>query len=235
MDGLPVGRFREEWIFAIALIVSCSLHALFLTRFALSSIRYSKKDRKQIEVVYTQVVPEKETAKEKQEPKEVRSLKQKKLQDSRLLLKKNPTGSPVLKDEKALSQDVKMTDKPASFDRIPVERRISVPPVKSGKINNPLYLNYYQLVRSRIKDQAYRNYTEYTSGEVYLTFVLLSDGTLKQLKLIEEKTSAEDNLRQIGMKSIRESNPFPAFPADLKYPELSFNVVISFEVREKEQ
>jgi len=34
------------------------------------------------------------------------------------------------------------------------------------------------------------------------------------------------------LRSIKDANPFPPFPKDLNYPELTFNVVISFEVNE---
>ena len=103
--------------------------------------------------------------------------------------------------------------------------------MKSEKINNPVYLDYYQIVRNKIKERAYRNYSRTDAGEVYLTFVLASDGSLKQIKLVDEKTSGGAYLKDVGLKSIRDSSPFPSFPRDLAYPELSFNVIISFEVK----
>ena len=83
-----------------------------------------------------------------------------------------------------------------------------------------------------IKKRAYANFSKVETGEVYMTFVVLSDGRLKQVQLIEEKTAAQDYLRQVSLKSVEECNPFPRFPPDLTYPELSFNVVISFELEE---
>ena len=62
--------------------------------------------------------------------------------------------------------------------------------------------------------------------------MLSSDGSLKEIKIINNKTVANDYLRNVGLRSIKESSPFPAFPFDLKYPELSFNIVISFEIHD---
>jgi len=115
-----------------------------------------------------------------------------------------------------------------------IERRVTVPLFKTDKITNPKYLSYNENVRQRIRQQAYSyvDHPEFDAGEVYLTFVLISDGSLKQTKVIEDKTAANPYLRTIGLRSIKEANPFPPFPKDLNYPELTFNVVISFEVKE---
>ena len=75
------------------------------------------------------------------------------------------------------------------------------------------------------------NYTKSDTGEVYLTFALSSDGALKQIKLIEGRTNATDYLRDIGLNSIQEASPFPPFPSDLSYPELTFNIAISFRFK----
>jgi len=103
-------------------------------------------------------------------------------------------------------------------------------PATETKIKNPTYLNYYQTVRETIRRSAFRNFTKMYSGEVYLTFTILSTGILEKINLIEDKCKADDYLKQIALKSLKESSPFPSFPEGLKYPELSFNVIISFEI-----
>ena len=121
---------------------------------------------------------------------------------------------------------------PEKVKGLNVNRKISVPALHSEKINTPAYANYYQVVRERIKQRAYLNYSQLVDGEVYLTFIVSADGNIGQVKIIEEKTSANEYLRNVVLKSVRESNPFPIFPKDLKYPELTFNVIISFQVSE---
>ncbi len=227
---IPLGNRLLLYTLGASLMV----HLMLLPKVPFVQLVKPKKDMKLIEVAYQQ--KKKVAAKEgndKSKNEEIKTLKKEKLTDDKVLLKKTATNSPVIKEVNKLSSQISLTNKPVQLDRLPVERRITIPPLKSEKINNPFYLNYYQLVRTKIRNEAYRNYVDSESGQVYLTFVLLADGTLKQLKLIEEKTSAQSNLRNIGLKSIRESNPFPPFPPDLKYPELSFNVEISFELKQK--
>ena len=115
-------------------------------------------------------------------------------------------------------------------DIIAVRKKISLPPVNLEKINNPSYISYYQIVREKIRRAAYQNYTRSEVGDVYLSFLILAQGSLKTVRLVEEKSSPSPYLREIALRSIKEASPFPNFPKELDYPELSFNVVISFEI-----
>jgi len=113
---------------------------------------------------------------------------------------------------------------------ISTKKKISMPPIDLDKINNPSYISYYQIVREKIRRAAYQNYTRAEIGDIYLSFLISSDGSLKAAKLVEEKSSPSAYLRETALRSIKEAAPFPAFPKELDYPELSFNVVISFEI-----
>lgn len=122
---------------------------------------------------------------------------------------------------------------PEKLKGIKVTREVSVPMLKSEKINTPSYVTYYQIVRDRIRDRAYSNYTKLSVGEVYITFVIKSDGALGPLQIMENRSTANDFLKEVGQKSVREAAPFPPFPPDLNYPELTFNVSISFQYHEE--
>lgn len=115
-------------------------------------------------------------------------------------------------------------------DIIAVKKKITLPPVEMDKINNPSYISYYQLVREKIRRAAYQNYSRAETGEVYLSFIISSGGSLKQVQLRQDKSSPDAYLRDIAQRSIKEASPFPSFPKELDYPQLSFNVVISFEI-----
>ncbi len=225
----------EDKIFTLALVISLLVHAACLIRLSHSGSHYLKKPLKPLEVTYYDLKPEK--TKKESPSAEPETIKEEKLgKNSKVLIKNDPDISPLIKDLAKLPLKGKLQDKqPLGLGKMRVERKITVPPLKSEKINNPVYLNYYDLVREKIKERAYMNYSKLDAGDVYLTFVLLSDGTLKQIRLIEEKSSTNDYLKNIGLRSIKEASPFPAFPKDLNYPELSFNVVISFEIKETTQ
>lgn len=115
-------------------------------------------------------------------------------------------------------------------DIIPIKKKISLPPVEMTKISNPSYISYYQLVRERIRRSAYQNYSRTETGEIFLSFVIAQDGSLRDVRLIEEKSTPSYYLRDIAARSIRAAAPFPPFPKELDYPQLSFNVIISFEI-----
>ena len=123
--------------------------------------------------------------------------------------------------------------KPERLKGVKVTKEVSVPMLKSDKINTLSYVTYYQIVRDRIRDRAYSNYTKLSMGEVYVTFVIRADGSLSGLQVLESKSTANEFLRNVGLKSVQEGAPFPSFPKDLSYPELTFNVAISFQYKEE--
>jgi len=122
--------------------------------------------------------------------------------------------------------------KPAfnSPDIMSIKKKITLPKIEMARINNPSYISYYQIVREKIRRSAYQNYTHNEIGEVYLSFIISDDGYVKDVRLIETKTSASDYLKKIALRSVRDASPFPNFPKELDYPRLSFNIIISFEI-----
>ena len=115
-------------------------------------------------------------------------------------------------------------------DIIAIKKKITLPPIDMDKINNPTYISYYQIVREKIKRSAYQNYTGSEIGEVTISFIISDDGYLKELRLIEDKSSPSSYLREIAIKSIKDASPFPNFPKELDYPRLTFNLAITFEI-----
>lgn len=115
-------------------------------------------------------------------------------------------------------------------DIIAIKKKITLPAVGIGKINSPSYLSYYQIVREKIRRAAYRNYNRNETGEVYITFVVSSEGYLKDVRLVEDKSLASTYLKEVASSSVTAASPFPNFPKELDYSQLSFNVVISFEI-----
>lgn len=115
-------------------------------------------------------------------------------------------------------------------DIIAIKKKITLPPIEINRINNPSYISYYQIVREKIKRAAYQNYTGREVGEITISFIISSDGFLKDLRLAQERSSSSEYLREIALKSVKDASPFPNFPKELDYPELSFNLAITFEI-----
>ena len=125
------------------------------------------------------------------------------------------------------------TPKPyATKDQPEPKKTISLPNVPGETFKSPEYKSYYQVIREKIRRQAYASYKNLEEGEVFLTFVLSSDGSVKDLMVNSKKTNAGAELTDIASRSVKEAAPFPEFPEKLqKNTQLSFNVIISFEFK----
>ncbi len=233
----------EDKFFRYAVIISLAVHIGFFTHFYITH-RTFEFWRKPVEMAYNIIHQEKapeakmpELEADKVEPvvmdKLVETVKQ-------LLDVDNAGKVPQPLKQDPLFQEPGVMDNVDMFERKPerlkgvkVTKEVSVPMLQSEKINTPSYITYYQIVRDRIRDRAYSNYTKLSMGEVFVTFVIKSDGALFALQVLDAKSSANEFLRDVGMRSVQEGAPFPPFPKDLTYPELTFNVSISFQYREE--
>ncbi len=110
------------------------------------------------------------------------------------------------------------------------KKKISLSQFESEKSHNQSYDTYYDFVREKIRRAAYQNHNRNEIGEIYLAFIIFSNGTLQDARIIEEKSSLNNYLRDVALRSIKDASPFPSFPQELDYPQLSFNVIISFAI-----
>jgi len=151
---------------------------------------------------------------------------------------KNRVPPPYVEKEDAFKGVNALTNKSPEFskptfsspDIMVIKRKIALPEIEMARINNPSYISYYQIVREKIRRSAYQNYTHNETGEVYISFIISNDGYIKDVHLIEAKTSASDYLKGVAYRSVKDASPFPDFPKELDYPQLSFNIIISFEI-----
>jgi|GEM_PF-924881 len=95
------------------------------------------------------------------------------------------------------------------------------------------YISYYRSVREKIRYYADKNYIKEGSasqGEVFLSFVVTSGGELLHIMIIDAKSAEDLLLRNLAINSIRDASPFPVFPEGMTQHQITFNVVISFEL-----
>ena len=94
---------------------------------------------------------------------------------------------------------------------------------------NSAYTNYYKIIREKIRSSTYKNYNLKKKGEVMLSFLILSDGSLKNIECTSNSIE-NTNLKKIALNSIQQSAPFPSFPSELKkYSQLKYNISIQFK------
>jgi hypothetical protein len=223
----------EERFFKYAILFSLVLHAAFFMRSYLLQEKVIEP-LEQIEVSYKFEAAK--PAVQEDFIEKVMAFEERPAE----VLKAPPVPQPLLSDAffeegMGLGDQFKMYERaPEKVKGLKLTKEVSVPMLRSEKINTPSYITYYQIVRDRIRDRAYENYTRLSMGEVYLTFVIQSSGELGDLQIMESRSQGNEFLRNVGLKSVQEAAPFPPFPQDLNYPELTFNVQISFQYREGE-
>jgi len=233
----------EKNLLTTSLILSFFAHLAMIGLLSLtqSPASFFKKPFKSIEVTYQNV----KALKKKREHIMVKNFKVvekpqvKHKQKVKVLSKKSNKLSVIedgIKDISKLSSKLMPSQK--KFSKITLKdlgRKITLTPLSATKITNPKYLSYNndmrQTISRNIKQRAYLyvNHADFETGKVYLTFVLASSGILKRVQIIDSKTSANNYLRLVAMRSIKESNPFPSFPEGFDYPEFTFNLLISFQ------
>lgn len=92
------------------------------------------------------------------------------------------------------------------------------------------YINYYGLLKDRIKARLQGNYKFYKGeGDVYLSFVLNEKGILLSYNIDRSRSSKDEVLLQITRASLVAVAPFPALPKSISAPETSFSITISFK------
>ena len=116
---------------------------------------------------------------------------------------------------------------------VDISKQIYIPKLGSEKITNPKYLSYKENVRQKILNQAYRyiDHPDFDSAEISLAFVMNSQGALKEVKIISDKSKGSEFMKNIALRCIKEAAPYGIFPPDLNYPELPYNITIVFEVK----
>ncbi|MFH1655548.1 MAG: TonB family protein [Candidatus Omnitrophota bacterium] len=216
--------FKEK-TFQIAFWVSILVHAVALYQLPQVNLTIHKSP-KELEVTYQQL-------------KNVRSdikLLTKKLEETKdekrdkIRVVKTPESQSSLFKDNFLVKKIQALQSKPKLAKVDMQKKKSITSTLESKMENPLYKNYYQKIREKIKKRAYKNYTKYEEGEVYLSFMITNDGNLKAVKIFKDKSSPNEFLQEITLMSVQDAAPYPKFPADLDFPELSFNVIISFEL-----
>ena len=222
---------REARLLATAILISSFVHLLILVGISSFRLPLLQKSKQPIHVSYK--VVQREIPKEAQYKEVKVEAKTEKAKIPVEILSKEfgqaqVFNQPSSKQSGILKLDKKATSKIETMD---IHRKVTIPILKSERITNPKYLGYNHDIEYKIKKGIYKylNHPKFISGKVCLTFVLLSSGVLKQAKIVEDKTEANDYLKAIILKTLQEASPFTPFPKDLNYPELPFSVTIVFE------
>jgi len=88
--------------------------------------------------------------------------------------------------------------------------------------------NYKETVRDKVKEYINTYSITSLSGEVYVEFSVLKDGTLKQEPKILKSTN--EDLKETVVACIKNASPFPPFPPEsVSDREKTFKILISYQ------
>ncbi|MCF7873683.1 MAG: hypothetical protein K9L84_02015 [Candidatus Omnitrophica bacterium] len=91
------------------------------------------------------------------------------------------------------------------------------------------YMNYYRIIREKIRKKAHQSYKGQGQGKIYLNFNITNNGFLQTIQ-VGQRSAKNLNLKKIALTSIESSAPFPSFPKGLRgYSQLQFNISIYFK------
>jgi TonB family protein len=197
---------------AIALIISFASHSFMFVPAANLSLFDQSKKPAAIEVTYIAPIQDstKKTADTYTKADDIKAvtIKQASLPAEKISLTKDQN---TIKDETAKIAAIEEAKTKADID------------IKKSTAN----LDYQQLLKAKVRNYSFPS-TSMSQGKVNLSFTLSNDGQLRMIKIIEETSSNDHKLRLAAIECIKQANPFPPFPDNLKMQEATFNVTISF-------
>ena len=96
--------------------------------------------------------------------------------------------------------------------------------------SEPVYLTYYNAVRSSIYKRANAHKPYYSmEGVVKLVFTLARNGRLINAGIVEGESTRNPVLQKHALASIKRAEPFPVFHESMNEQQLTLRLTISFE------
>lgn len=207
--------------FKVALIVSAVGHSLIILPILNTQLFQEKGAVKGPPVVeYIQL----------REEKEFKAAKVEKIEK---LVKSQPDAKPSGNAGLELKNkaDVKSSIVPSLNTKGEVKRVAQELAKKQTVIENSKdYINYYRLIREKIRQRLKENYSGYQGeGGVSLIFILARSGALLGFDIDADSSTDNKTLRKIATTSLKEASPFPPFPKAFNTARMSFNLTITFK------
>jgi len=216
-------------VFIKAVIFSLILHSFIFLHLPFFKTKINAEAVKKFQVTYLKLKEEESYLRNK-----LKKLKEEQIKKDLILDKSGSEARKIkplgLEADKSRLLKPSVT-RPANLMNEPPAalKKIDLSNIENKQKDLPGYKNYYQLVRGKIKEIAYKNYNIRETGDVYLSFKLNKNGYLENVFVDNGKSSASASLMGIASSSLSEASPFEPFPKELSSDSLSFNVIISFE------
>lgn len=210
-----MGKFWPSFLLLSILIHFFIFSSFFLLPF---SQKNEKKTKKNKEIKEIEILPE-EPEKRKKIAKQHELMEEEPLPYQENILDK------LLDIGQSKPSLEKIKPSPEQTDDLLISNTLK----KENLQKSSAYMNYYRIIREKIRKTAYQNYKGRDQGKVYLNFNIAKDGSLQAVRF-GQKSANNTDLKTIALGSIKKSAPFPAFPKQLKkFSQLQFNISIYFK------
>ncbi len=215
----------DQNLIKITFIFSLLVHCLFLSMPGFNSNKPQPKNPEeisvQIEIEKPLLLPKIEVMGEEKKLKEIE--KQEKL------VEPNPESEPQPKEEKIVEELEQQSEE------VVVEEAKPEPPKEIVKVINPqeeAMLRYQDMIKQKI--ESHRKYPNWAKkqgfeGSVYLTFIVLSNGVAKNIKIIH--SSGFDILDKEAISTVKRASPFKPIPEKFNCFSLRMGVALVFQLK----
>jgi len=212
--------------FKFALLASLLFHSIFFLTIPEIPFLPSKRSLGKIKITYYKI---------KEEPKKKKTSSRRK---KKPIIRELPkvTKEDLLKPPKDIAKKAKRVNKDkrsiVALEKVKEKKFESVVKEEKDRARKVSYINYYRAIREKIRRYADRNYPkarDLGEGEVFLKFVVSSNGELLQVRVVNRKSVKDPDLREVAINSVRDASPFPPFPKGMSQYQISFNLIMSFE------
>jgi len=228
---------QQENTFKATLLISVLIHSVILISLPYFKSVPKKKELTELEVTYRYLAQKLSKQNRHGISKELLSKNQKQLPKTSLPQENPKIEQPKIDFSKLFKPKESISvPKPQTLKKTPKVKKISLKNLPMEESKDPAYLSYRDIIRRKIQDKVYYFSDQFfyfdnpREGSVFVSFSVTSDGMLKELNILDDRSSSDMILKKISTKAITDSSPFQKFPKDLKYNERSFNLEISFEV-----
>jgi hypothetical protein len=217
------------------LFLSLVAHFFLLNPFSIPKEKYLQKSSS-LEVTY-QEIKTKEIKKKSIEFKDLKILKKKEKIKPRIkILSRHKSQILDIGDS---IKDISKLSKPFSFEKkrltglhpvMDISKKISIPVIEIEKGASSMYLEYKEKLSLQIQRflETLMGSQNSGKGRVCLSFIMSADGILKQIRIVEDETQADQFLRSVALRGVKSSSPFPPYSTDENLSEITFTITIFF-------
>ncbi|MGB2599495.1 MAG: TonB family protein [Candidatus Omnitrophota bacterium] len=128
-------------------------------------------------------------------------------------------------DEKDRASDVTVMDSP-SPEELYLSDETRETAQKMQQEREKAYLEYFNLIREKIRARVYSSGSSSEDGMVEVVFTLSRDGRLARVNKAFSNLSRD--VRKSVIRALRRAQPFPPFPVEMGNAPITFSLTIKF-------